>query len=316
MSEGNKILVVASANMDMLLRVKRMPKTGECLEENVYKYVPGGIGVNVALFLKKMNYEPVLCARVGNDANGKWLTEVLRKRGLDTRFIQSSPSTATGVNITMAPESEPNRSILFNNANQKLTPDDVNEATYSYPNSVFLQLSMPKDAVDTTISYAQRNKLPLFIYTSAKPKMYDIKKIEGCEVFITNQEAVNLFTGITDFKYDRMVQIGVELSHFFSANYYVIKLNNGNTLIYNNTSVKLHTPPVQVVAYDPLTSFDAFAAAVTAEFLSSRDIERASRFGGIVEAMTKMGEGSSKSLPKDFAEIRRFIFDNEIAYDL
>ncbi|RDC54196.1 carbohydrate kinase [Pedobacter chinensis] len=49
---------------------------------------PGGAPLNVAYHLNKLGLHPAIISRVGNDDNGKWLTELMDQWNLDRKFVQ------------------------------------------------------------------------------------------------------------------------------------------------------------------------------------------------------------------------------------
>ena len=68
---SKRILVVSSANMDMVLNVDFVPNAGQTvIDSGSYSYVPGGKGANSALAFARLGGECVFLTRVGTDANG------------------------------------------------------------------------------------------------------------------------------------------------------------------------------------------------------------------------------------------------------
>ena len=66
-----RVLVVSSANMDMVQRIRRVPASGETTLEHggSYSYVPGGKGANSAIAMARLGADCVfVCKRA--DAHG------------------------------------------------------------------------------------------------------------------------------------------------------------------------------------------------------------------------------------------------------
>ena len=70
---NKRILVVSSANLDFVQRMRRIPNSGESVIETPefgYSYVPGGKGGNSAVTFARMGDDCVFCTRLGTDGNG------------------------------------------------------------------------------------------------------------------------------------------------------------------------------------------------------------------------------------------------------
>ena len=65
-----RILVVGSANMDMVLSMPRIPNKGESIVAESYAYVPGGKGANAVTAVARLGADAVFCARIGSDDIG------------------------------------------------------------------------------------------------------------------------------------------------------------------------------------------------------------------------------------------------------
>lgn len=58
---------------------------------------PGGAPMNVAYHLHKLNRNPAMISRTGNDERGRQLLEILQKKGVCTDYIQIDDTVLTGI---------------------------------------------------------------------------------------------------------------------------------------------------------------------------------------------------------------------------
>src|SRR5690349_3226221 len=58
---------------------------------------PGGAPMNVAYHAGHLGASATLITRIGNDARGKQLLDVLQKMSLDTSYVQTDPEMPTGI---------------------------------------------------------------------------------------------------------------------------------------------------------------------------------------------------------------------------
>ena len=87
MSE-KKILVVGSANVDMVVRTPHIPRPGETILGGDFKKFEGGKGANQAVAANAICSGTAFCAGVGNDSFGHEYVAYLRGRGLDVNLVK------------------------------------------------------------------------------------------------------------------------------------------------------------------------------------------------------------------------------------
>ena len=69
-----RILVVSSANMDMVMSINQVPVGGQTVIDNgSYTYVPGGKGANSAVAFSRLGAKCVFLTKLGKDANGEYM---------------------------------------------------------------------------------------------------------------------------------------------------------------------------------------------------------------------------------------------------
>lgn len=314
MPEITRVLVVGSTSLDILLHMDDIPEAGESAAGQGYRYAAGGCGTIAALMFARLGLDPVLCSRTARDANGMRLNDLFLRNGIDSRFVTMEPRGFTGLCAVISTSADANRTVVYEGANRLLSEDDIEAAMTCCPDAVFLQLSVPERAALAASEFASRRGVPVYIYTGTTASDFPLSKLDKTEVFITDEKGVTLYTGHTVFRQSTFVQICMALASAVEAKYYVVKLRNGNTIVSNNMILRVYTPPCETIETDPATALDAFAATLTAEYLRCRNMERAVRLAGIVEAMTRSGEGASRSLPRTAQDIQKFVNDNGIDF--
>ncbi|MFD0274073.1 ribokinase [Kitasatospora sp. NPDC127111] len=75
------LLVVGSANVDLVIGVERRPGAGETVLGSDLAVHPGGKGANQAVAAARLGARTALLARVGDDANGRLAPEDVRAAG-------------------------------------------------------------------------------------------------------------------------------------------------------------------------------------------------------------------------------------------
>src|SRR5216684_8473215 len=81
------ITVVGSANMDLVIGVERLVRTGETLPGSDLELFPGGKGANQACAAARLGGNVNMVAQVGTDSFGSRLIASLNEAGVDTSRI-------------------------------------------------------------------------------------------------------------------------------------------------------------------------------------------------------------------------------------
>ena len=112
----NKITVLGSLNMDIVIETKRNPKVGETIMGESIHYFVGGKGANQGVAASRVGANVRFLGKLGQDAFGKKITEELAKEKIDLASVTYEMDAATGIaSITKLPED--NTIIVVSGAN-------------------------------------------------------------------------------------------------------------------------------------------------------------------------------------------------------
>lgn len=305
-----RILVVSSANMDMVLNVKRIPSAGETIiDSGSYSYVPGGKGANAAIAAARLGADCVFCTRIGCDSNGSALKKFYADNTIDTRFVNSDRQAPTGLAVIMVESNGMNRIIVYPGANACLSNDDVEEAFISYPDALFVNFEIPYDIMLTACKYATEQKIPIFVDAGPADTSADLSKLPKLEVFSPNESETFAFTGIMPSNMDNCLRAASSLFNKVNTKYIVIKLGDRGCFIYDGIHYNL-VSPYETEAVDTTAAGDAFTSALTLEYMRSGNIAEACKYANAVGAMVVSKHGASSSIPTE-EEVKAFIKNKE-----
>ena len=124
MSQRN-ILVIGSANIDLVTQVPHIPRPGESLIGSSFATITGGKGANQAVAAARLGARVTFAGCVGNDAFGEMQRASLSAEGIDLGYLKSHPSTPTGTAIITVAEDGQNSIVVTPGANYAFTPGDV-----------------------------------------------------------------------------------------------------------------------------------------------------------------------------------------------
>ncbi len=293
-----RILVVSSANIDFVQRMRRVPYSGETVVETdmSYSYVPGGKGANSAITFARFGADTVFTCRVGRDANARRLVSIYQREGIDTRYIQEDPEVPTGLASILVEENGKNRIIVYPGANMTMTEEDIEAGFTCYPDALYLQLEIPDDAVLDACRRAGEADIPVFIDAGPARMDFPLDRLGHVEIFSPNENETRIFTGISPSNEDNCLRAAVKLSTLVDAKYIVLKLGERGSFIYDGSEY-WSVPAEKVRAVDTTAAGDVFSAVMTYVYLQNRNIVSAVKYATCAAALSVTRPGASTSIP-------------------
>ncbi len=308
-----KIMTVSSANMDLNMRMNRAPEKGETLMGDSYSYLPGGKGANSAVTLAKLGADSVFCAALGDDANGKTLSDLYSSVGIDTSCILTLSGIPTGLATVTVESDGANRIAVFSGANSHLSPKHAEQSILKVrPDAVFCHLEIPFETVCAVSKACYENNIPLVIDAGPADQSTPIENLSPMLVFSPNESETLTFTGIKPKDEESCRMAAEKLASRVKAEYYVIKLGGKGAAVCKDGNVTI-VPTYDVKVVDTTAAGDSFTAALTYEFLRSGDMVRACKFGNAVASVTVSRKGASDAVPTE-AELNEFVKNNGIVF--
>ena len=119
-TERFDVVVVGSANLDLVVRSPRIPDPGETLIGDAYDEYPGGKGLNQAVAAARSGARVAFVGALGDDGAGTRLRAVATDDGIDTA---STPTVAapTGRALITVSEDGENTIVVVPGANAAVT---------------------------------------------------------------------------------------------------------------------------------------------------------------------------------------------------
>jgi ribokinase len=122
-----RVLVIGSLNVDTILRADaEPPDEGSVLVRDLVT-APGGHAGNCAAALASLGVRVSLVAAVGEDADGEFLIDDLRRAGVDVAGVRRHPGAPTG-RVTIPVFGDKHYMLLSRGANDLLTRSEVESA--------------------------------------------------------------------------------------------------------------------------------------------------------------------------------------------
>ncbi|MDF3297603.1 ribokinase [Streptomyces tropicalis] len=293
------LLVVGSANADLVIGVERRPAAGETVLGSDLAVHPGGKGANQAVAAARLGARTALLARVGDDAHGRLLLDTQRAAGVDPVGVLVG-GAPTGVALITVDPSGDNSIVVSPGANGRLTPADVRAASGLLQASrvVSAQLEIPLETVVETVrSLAPGSR---FVLNPSPPRPLPQEVLDACDPLIVNEHEAKVIlaadgAGGTD-------GVGGEPEDWARAllargpRSVVVTLGAEGALVASAEEV-VRVPSVTVDAVDTTGAGDAFTAALAWKLGAGASPAEAAAYAARVGAAAVTRPGAQESFP-------------------
>ncbi|MER5659766.1 ribokinase [Streptomyces mirabilis] len=286
------LLVVGSANADLVIGVERRPAAGETVLGSDLVVHPGGKGANQAVAAGRLGARTALLARVGDDAHGRLLLDSQRAAGVDTAGVLVG-GAPTGVALITVDPSGDNSIVVSPGANGLLTPEDVRSAGNLLAASrvVSAQLEIPLETVVEVV----RNLAPgsRFVLNPSPPRALPAEVLAACDPLIVNEHEARVIVG---------TELGDSPEDWASAllalgpRSVVITLGARGALVASAEGAA-RVPSVKVETVDTTGAGDAFTAALAWRLGLDEPLAEAAAYAARVGAAAVTRAGAQESFP-------------------
>lgn len=307
MSQGKKILVVGSMNMDLVATMERFPEANETIIGEDYHFIAGGKGGNQAVAAARLGADVWIYSSVGQDEQGVSLCQGMEAEGISTEHIQVSEDAPTGLALIPVDVHGNNQIIVMPGANKTLDASQL-ESVFDavQPDAVILQLEIPLDVIKETIRLSAERKI-LSVLDAGPALDVPLETFAGIRLISPNESECQTWTGITPTDLESSTRASDILFEKTGADYVVLKMGKLGAY-YNDGSSAALIPPTLHKAIDSTAAGDCFTAALTLRFLETGEWEESVFFANVAAGIAVSRMGAQPSLPQR-AEVDQYIED-------
>lgn len=193
------VVVVGSANVDLVTNAPRMPQPGETLHGTRFDQLFGGKGANQAVAAALLGSSVTMVAKLGEDSLGESSFANFKALGVDTSFVTTTSDAASGIAAITVDANGQNEIIIVAGANGLLSAKDVQAAAPAFSRSGVLltQLEVPL-ATNIAALRAGRRAGLVTIFNSAPAPSEPLpdELYQLCDVICPNETETALLTGM------------------------------------------------------------------------------------------------------------------------
>ncbi len=306
---SNQIIVIGSANTDMVVKAVELPLPGETILGGTFFMNAGGKGANQAVAAARLGGNVTLVAKVGNDIFGNQTIKGLTNENIHTDYVFVDETAPSGTALIMVNLDGENCIVVAPGANANLLPTDIEKVQNIDKAAIILmQLEIPMETIVAVAKFAKVNRKNVIINPAPAQKL-DEELLNGLFLITPNETEAAILTGITvDDEASASAAAGVFLSK--GVKNVIITLGKQGAY-FQNENIKLMIPAPIVQALDSTAAGDTFSGAIAVALTENMDQaatgwEQALKFAIEAASISVTRLGAQSSIP----------YRNEISLEL
>jgi ribokinase len=297
------VTVIGSANVDLVVRVDRLPQIGETVIGGTFMQAMGGKGANQAVAAARLGADVRFIARVGQDSFGDACLKSYDATGIHLDAIRRSPDAATGIALIGVSSEGENLIMVASGANAELTPADVNASAEAIRDAdvVLLQLESPLETITVAVDIAHRHGKTI-VLNPAPYQTLSRALLQKISVLTPNAGEAARMLGASGVLDDEGLAKGVLGMGPSGA---VITLGGDGALVAGSWG-RVRIPAYDVIPVDTVGAGDAFNAGLAVALAEGASLEEAAHFAAAVAALAVTRPGAQPGMPTR-AEVEDFL---------
>lgn len=306
----SSIVVVGSANMDLVVRQPRPAAPGETMYGTSFATGPGGKGLNQAVAAARAGGDVAFIGCVGADGFGERLRAVLDDAGVDASSVRildgagAPERAATGIAAISVTDDGENSIVIVPGANgdDDLTPAD--RAAIAAAEFLVVQLERPLGLVRAALTHARESGTRSVLTPApAVPEARELVAL--ADIVVPNEGEAALLAGAGDGGGDGESNdpeaSGRELSARAAGGdgtgLAVVTLGARGAVVARGGEVVLHVQSRRVEAVDTTGAGDTFVGAFVAWLARGAELAEALDAATAAAAIAVTRPGAADSMP-------------------
>jgi len=301
----NKIVVIGSSNVDLLMKMDRLPEKGETVTDAVFMQVYGGKGANQAVAAARAGGNVAFVNCVGEDAYTPQMVQNFKDDGIDTRFVFKEKGIASGHALIMIGNQGDNYISVAPGANYSLTPEKINEALPVFEEAamIVMQYEIREETIKYVIDLANKHNTPV-LWNMAPARAFDLSYIPKINTLVLNEVEAGFLAGITvEKKEDADKAANVLISK--GVEKVIITLGAQGAFVATKDE-KVSVKAYRVDAVDTTAAGDTFCGSFAVALVEGKSLKESLQFASAAAAISVTRMGAQPSAPAR-VEIENFL---------
>jgi ribokinase len=301
---NSRIVVVGSANTDLVVRLPRLPRTGETVAGGHFQILAGGKGANQAVAAARVGARVTFIANIGRDAFGDARITELRDECINTRHVARSRTTPGGVALILVAARGENLIAIARGSNDELRPAhlDNGRSAIRAAGCLVVQLEIPLPTVRKAMELARQYSVPVLL--NPAPAVSVPASLLRQATFLTpNESELAALTGRSTGR-KAEVEAAARGLHALGVKHVLATCGSRGVFWCSASGSRWFSAP-KVNAVDTVGAGDCFSGVFAAAIAEGKTVAEAIEFAVKAAALSVTRPGAQSSMPTR-REIERF----------
>lgn len=294
--EKDGILVIGSANMDMVVTTEHFPRPGETVLSKKFDMFPGGKGANQAVACAKLGGKTYFIGKMGNDIFKEKLVQNMRIEGVKLEHLFIDNEESTGIALITVDVNGENEIVVVSGSNMKLTAAEVESKRHVFQKMkvVLTQLEIALETVEKVAELAKTTQA-FFILNPAPARALPDTLLCQVDFLTPNETELQILSrrSVTDVDSAKMAARDLLKKGVKNI---IITMGEKGALLVNNDQEQLF-PTRKVIPVDTTAAGDAFNGAFAQSLAKGEKTAVAIQFANQVAAFSVTRMGAQSSMP-------------------
>ncbi|MGX9346906.1 ribokinase [Microbacterium sp. KNMS] len=283
-----QIVVLGSANMDLVTRQPRLPEPGETMAGSDFSTGAGGKGLNQAVAARRAGADVAFAGAVGDDGFGRELRAFLEGERIATAALRTS-AAPTGIAQVSVLDGGENSIVIVAGANGEEELTDGDRALIASAAALVVQLERPLALVERALA-AGRQAEALTVLTPAPVDAEAARLLPLVDILVPNESEALALSGASDVE-----TAARRLSE--QASTVIVTRGSAGALIARGGDIVAAVPAHEVEAVDTTGAGDTFVGVLVAWLTRGEPLEAAVEAATAAAAIAVTRPGAAPAMP-------------------
>lgn len=295
------VVCIGSLNVDLVVRLVRLPGVGETVTGHALERHLGGKGLNQALAAARAGGDVAIVGSVGTDDAGAWMLHELTEAGIDVSGV-STCEGSSGTALIEVDDAGANRIVVIPGANGSLTPEyTADQVRRLAPARIALApLEVPPAAVAGALRQARASRMRTILNTApVPPEGLPDGLLASTDIAVANEHEASMLTGL-EVDSAASALVAADVLREMGAGSVIVTLGAHGS-VWSTPEGSGQTPAYPVTPVDTVAAGDAFCGALAASLAAGLPWDHALRRASAAGSLACTVGGAAPSLPTSAA---------------
>lgn len=292
------ILVVGSANTDLVVSAAHFPAPGETIMGDNFIVNNGGKGANQAVAAARLGGDVAFVCKLGTDGFGDNTYRMLESEGIDVSHVTRTSEVSSGVALITVDRNGENTIVVNSGANALLTPKDVDAAEELFEKAgiVLMQLETPVETLVEAAKLGKKHGAKVILNPAPAPKEPLPEELTGnVDLIIPNETEASQISGVEVKDVETAKQALTAIRTKGAET--VLTLGGKGVAVLDGGELAM-VPAYKVKAVDTTAAGDTFCGALCVAMTNGMPMLKALDFANKAASVSVTRAGAQQSMPR------------------